>query len=84
MTANFVRFNDGSDSPPCLRIQHSLWSLIKLPFNAPVEWTLAEKMQCVKTAGFEAVECWLTDKDEAEHRAALDAQGLRLILGHRP
>jgi len=84
MTHDFARYNDGSDAPPRLRIQHSLWSLIKLPFNAPVEWTLAEKMERVKASGFEAVECWLTDKDEAEHRAALDKEGLRLILGHRP
>ncbi len=84
MTGDFARYNDGSDAPPRLRIQHSLWSLIKLPFNAPVEWTLVEKLERVKAAGFEAVECWLTDKDEAEHRSALDAQGLRLILGHRP
>lgn len=84
MTRDYARYNDGSDARPRLRIQHSLWSLIKLPFNAPVEWTLAEKMQRVKAAGFEAVECWLTDSDEAAHREALDAEGLRLILGHRP
>jgi len=84
MNLDYARYNDGSDAPPRLRIQHSLWSLIKLPFNAPVEWTLAEKMERVKANGFEAVECWLSDKDEAEHRAALAKEGLRLILGHRP
>jgi hypothetical protein len=84
MNDSFARYNDGSDAPPRLRIQHSLWSLIKLPFNAPVEWTLAEKLQRVGAEGFEAVECWLTDKDEVEHRSALDAEGLRLVLGHRP
>ncbi|MCW3096638.1 MAG: xylose isomerase protein [Chthonomonadaceae bacterium] len=84
MNRDYARYNDGSDAPPRLRIQHSLWSLIKLPFNAPGEWTLAEKMQRVKAHGFEAVECWLSDNDEAEHRTALDREGLRLILGHRP
>jgi len=52
--------------------------------NSSVEWTLAEKFARVKAAGFEAVECWLTDEDEAEHKSELDRHGLRLILGHRP
>jgi sugar phosphate isomerase/epimerase len=52
--------------------------------NAETEWTLDEKFARVKAEGFEAVECWLTDEDEAEHRAALDRHGLRLVLGHRP
>ena len=84
MNTNLARYNDGSNAPPRLRIQHSLWSLIKLPFNAPVEWTLSEKFARVRAQGFEAVECWLTDENEAEHRAALDAEELRLVLGHRP
>lgn len=84
MNNAYARYNDGSSAPPRLRIQHSLWSLIKLPYNAPVEWTLAEKFHRVKAGGFEAVECWLSDKDDTEHRAALDAEGLRLVLGHRP
>ncbi len=81
---NFARYNDGSSNPPRLRVQHSLWSLRKLPMNGAVEWTLAEKFRRVKAEGFEAVECWLTDEDEREHKAALDAEGLRLVLGHRP
>ena len=84
MSEGFVRYNDGSRSAPRLRIQHSLWSLRKLPMNAEAEWTLDEKFSRVRDSGFEAVECWLTDADEAEHRAALDRHGLRLILGHRP
>jgi sugar phosphate isomerase/epimerase len=84
MPADFARYNDGSQNPPRLRVQHSLWSLRKLPMNAPVEWTLEEKFTRVKAAGFEAVECWLTDADEREHKDALDAAGLRLVLGHRP
>lgn len=84
MATDFSRYNDGSAAPPRLRIQHSLWSLGKLPMNAPVEWTLAEKFARVKAHGFEAVECWLTDADEQEKRSALDAEGLRLVLGHRP
>lgn len=81
---DFTRCNDGSADAPKLCIQHSLWSLQKLPFNAPVEWSLEEKFQCVKAAGFEGVECWLGDADEQLHREALTAHGLRLTLGHRP
>src|SRR5205814_7700142 len=47
-------------------------------------WTLDEKFRQVKAAGFEAVECWLSDEDEREVKATLDNNGLRLILGHRP
>lgn len=84
MPNDFTRYNDGSTAAPRLRVQHSLWSLRKLPMNAAAEWTLAEKCHHVKAAGFEAIECWLSDADEAEHKAALDAAGLGLILGHRP
>jgi sugar phosphate isomerase/epimerase len=52
--------------------------------NSPTEWTLAEKFERVKAHGFEAVECWLNDSDEKVHKDALDAAGLRLVLGHRP
>lgn len=82
--AQFDRVNDGSQNAPRLQVQHSLWSLIGLPMNALTEWTLDEKFDRVKAAGFEGVECWLTDDDEAAHRAALDRRGLRLTLGHHP
>ncbi len=81
--ADFDRYNDGSGAAPRLRVQHSLWSLLKLPMNG-TEWTLDEKFSRVKEAGFEAVECWLSDADEAETKAALERHSLRLILGHRP
>ena len=84
MSNPFDRYNDGSDSPPRLRVQHSLWSLLKLPMNAPEEWTLPEKCRRVKEAGFEALECWLDESSERHHRDALDAAGLRLVLGHHP
>lgn len=80
----FARFNDGSANAPRLRVQHSLWSLIKLPMNAATEWTLDEKFSRVREAGFEAVECWLSDDNEREIKDALDRHGLRLVLGHRP
>jgi len=79
-----ARLNDGSANPPRLRVQHSLWSLRRLPMNAEREWTLDQKFARVKAAGFDAVECWLTDDNELEHRQALDRHGLRLVLGHRP
>jgi len=84
MPQDFSRYNDGSEAPPRLRVGHSLWSLIKLPMNAAVEWTLDEKFRRVKEAGFEGVECWLSDDNEREVKDALDAAGLRLVLGHRP
>jgi hypothetical protein len=77
------RYNDGSDRAPRLRLSHSLWSLRGLPIDGE-EWTLAEKFRRVREAGFEAVECWLTPENEAEVKAALDAEGLRLALGHHP
>jgi sugar phosphate isomerase/epimerase len=80
----FDRYNDGSGDPPKLRVQHSLWSLIGLPMNAETEWTLEEKFDRVKAAGFEGVECWLSDEDERRHAAALKQRGLRLTLGHHP
>jgi len=82
--AQFDRYNDGSQRPPRLQIHHSQWSLIGLPMNGPVEWTFEEKFSRVKEAGFEGVECWLSDADEAERRAILDRYGLRLTLGHHP
>ncbi|HEY0867715.1 MAG TPA: hypothetical protein VGE01_10065 [Fimbriimonas sp.] len=82
--AAFDRYNDGSSNPPRLQVQHSLWSLIGLPMNAPVEWTLEEKCAKVKGAGFEGMECWLGDADEGRHADALRREGLRLTLGHHP
>ncbi len=82
--AEFDRYNDGSQNAPRLQVEHSLWSLIGLPMNSAVEWTLEEKLDRVKAHGFEGVECWLNDEDEALHRAALAERGLRLTLGHHP
>lgn len=84
MSTDFNRYSDGSAHAPRLRVQHSLWSLGKLPMNAETEWTLTEKFERVQAAGFEAVECWLTDANEQQHKDALEAAGLRLVLGHRP
>lgn len=84
MSAPYDRLNDASSSAPRLRVQHSLWSLGKLPMNAPTEWTLDEKFACVRDAGFEGVECWLTDENERTVKDSLDRFGLRLTLGHRP
>ena len=69
--------------PACL-CAIPLWSLNKLPMNAADEWTLSEKCERVRAAGFAGIECWLTDESEAAHKAALDAQGLELTLGHHP
>ena len=84
MGSPIVRYNDGGSNPPRLRVHQALWGMSKLPFNAPVEWTLDEKFSRCKEAGFEAIECWLNDDTELEHKQALDRHGLRLVLGHRP
>ena len=81
---DFRRLREPGDAAPRLRIQHALWSLGKLPMNAPTEWTLDEKFERVSAAGFEAVECWLSDQNEQEVADALKRHGLRLVLGHRP
>lgn len=82
--SDFSRLSDGSDAAPRLRVQQSLWALRQLPMNAETEWTLDEKFERVKAAGFEGVECWLSDSDEKEVSDALKRHGLRLVLGHRP
>ena len=83
MPSLIQRYNDGTQNPPRLRLSHSLWSLTKLPMNGP-EWSLAEKCRRVREAGFEAIECWLNDENEREIADALQAEGLRLALGHHP
>jgi len=81
--AKYDRYNDGSGNPPRLRVEHSLWSLGKLPMNAPIEWTLDEKLRQAKAAGFEAVNCGVIDSNEREISTALSTAGLRLVMGDR-
>jgi sugar phosphate isomerase/epimerase len=59
-----------------------MWGLIGLPLGGP-EWSLNEKFRRAADAGFEAVECWPDDTNEAEIRGALTASGLRLGYGAR-
>ncbi len=80
----FDRYNDGGLGPPRLQVQHSLWSLIGLPHNAKEEWTYVEKFDKVKAAGFEGIECWLSDEEESQRKSEIDRAGLRLTLGHHP
>ncbi len=79
-----LRYNDGSQTPPRLRVQRSLWSLSKLPINASYEWTLDEKLERARAAGFEAVERWLSPDNERDITDALARHDLRLVLGHHP
>lgn len=76
------RLNDGSSRPPRLRPTHAMWGLIGLPRGGP-EWSLEEKFRRAAEAGFEAVECWPDETNEAEIRRALDASGMRLGYGAR-
>ena len=80
----FGNYNDGSQNAPRLQVGTALWSLISLPMNGESEWTLDEKFERVKDAGFEYVECWLDDSNEAEVGATLSRHDLKLVLGHRP
>jgi hypothetical protein len=41
MANDFTRYNDGSGAAPRLRVQHSLWSMRKLPMNAAQELNIA-------------------------------------------
>ncbi|HEX8550397.1 MAG TPA: TIM barrel protein [Abditibacteriaceae bacterium] len=84
---NFDRFNDGSQNAPRLRVGQALWGMQELPLNSTqdgTEWTLDEKFERCAEAGFECVECWLSDENEGEVKAALDRHGLKIVLGHRP
>ncbi len=76
----FDRYNDGSQSPPRLRVEHSQWSLIKLPMNSSVRWTFDEKYSRAKEAGFEAIELSTGDLDDAEVTRALVKHGLRSVI----
>jgi sugar phosphate isomerase/epimerase len=81
----FSNLNDGSQNPPRLRVGHTYWNLEKLPFNAPVEWTVAEKIRNVKEAGFEHIECWIGDDENGRSvLAEVQRHGLHIALGHRP
>jgi len=83
----FDRYNDGSQNAPRLRVGQTLWGMSALPLNSVKdggEWTNDEKFARCREAGFESVECWLSDENEAEIKATLDKHDLKLILGHRP
>src|SRR5437016_367353 len=75
----FDRLNDGSSNPPRLRVEHSLWSLAKLPMNSATEWTLDEKCRRIKEHGFEALETGINEDNEAEITAALRKHELGLV-----
>lgn len=52
--------------------------------NAPVEWTLEEKVARVKRAGFEHLECWLPTEELRLRVPPLVAEyDLKLMLVHR-
>lgn len=83
--SDFQNLNDGSLQAPRLRCGHTLWNLQKLPFNAPVEWTLEEKIARVQNAGFQHIECWLADDENgAKVVEQTRKHGLKWALGHRP
>jgi hypothetical protein len=76
----FDRLNDGSNNPPRLRIQQTWWGMTRLPFNSTPEseWSTAEKIAKIQSAGFEGLEAWLGPDNEAEVSAEVKKHGLRL------
>ena len=80
----FDRYNDGTQNPPRLQVQHSLWSLLKLPMNAPAGMDAGREVppSVPRPASRASSAGWTND--EREHKDALDAAGLRLTLGHHP
>lgn len=81
----FSFFNDGTSNVPRLQRGQALWGMEKLPFGDSAEWTLEEKIARVKEAGFEHLECWISDDDAGQNTAALVREsGLQLVCCHRP
>ncbi|RYX85428.1 sugar phosphate isomerase/epimerase [bacterium] len=81
----FPFFNDGTTNAPRLQLGQSLWAMEKLPMNAAQEWTLQEKIEIIKEAGFQHVECWIKGDEQGKHIAALVREsGLQLVFCHRP
>lgn len=62
--------NDGSSNPPRLRMQYNGWALIGLP-RGQTEWTLPEKLDQLRAAGFDGFEAGGQDLDEARLLAAM-------------
>jgi sugar phosphate isomerase/epimerase len=81
----FSNLSDHSSNPPRLQIGQALWGMEKLPFNAPIGWTIEEKITRVKEAGFEHLECWFGSTEQQQQiPPLLREHGLQLSLGHRP
>ena len=59
----FQNYNDGTQDAPRLQVGQSQWALKGLPMNAPIEWTLEEKLARCKAAGFEHIECAIVDDE---------------------
>ncbi len=81
----FSNLSDQTQNPPRLQIGQALWGMQNLPFNAPVEWTLEEKIARVKDAGFAHLECSLAAlKAQPEIASLVREQGMQFSSGHRP
>ena len=78
-----VRINDRSVDSPKLKTVYSWWSLIGLP-RGGAEWSMEEKFQRVKSAGFDGIEMWVDEKDEDPVRRLLDKTRLFLGTGGHP
>jgi sugar phosphate isomerase/epimerase len=60
--------NDGTDSPPRLRMQYNMWALSKLPRDGQ-EWSLDERLDRVREAGFTGFEASVGSAADADELA---------------
>jgi sugar phosphate isomerase/epimerase len=60
--------NDGTDNPPRLRTQYNMWALMKLPRDGR-EWTVDERLDRVREAGFGGFEASAASEAEADELA---------------
>lgn len=62
--------NDGSQNPPRLRLQYNMWATQKLPRDG-AEWTVPQRLDKIREAGFTGFEAAPTSDSEADELAKL-------------
>lgn len=87
MAEPFSRFNDGNSQAPRLRVGIAYSTLRDLPLTG-AQWSLEEKLERVRDAGFECIECEPEDEPErfapamARHDLHLAMRGTAEHIGH--
>lgn len=76
--------NDGTQNPPRLRVQYNMWAASKLPRDGQ-EWTVDERLDRIRAAGFQGFEASANSEAEAGALAAkLRDRGLPFGLAAYP